>query len=159
MDSTLWYLVALCGVFILSFALWAMKFLLPNFRNCFVRHLKYPLLLHRGRHWDSITRLQGAFILLFLSLNLVIIFSPFAPLDWRQVQQRAAFASGINLIPLCLGGRMGPVVEAFNVHRSTYQLLHHWLGRTAIIDGLIHASIVLTLRPRPGMLVTSGWVV
>lgn len=159
MDSTLWYLIAFCGIFVISFALWALKFVLPNFRNRFVRHIKYPILLSRGKYWDSVTRLEGGFLLLFISLNMVIVFSPFTPLDWRQVERRAAFAAGINVIPVCLGARMGPVVEAFNIHRSTYRFLHHWIGRMAILDGIIHAVIVLSLRPRPGLLVTSGWVV
>jgi type IV secretory pathway TrbD component len=159
MDSTLWYLIAFCGIFTASLMLWALKFMFPNFRNYFVRHLKYPLLVSRGHYWDSITRLEAFFLLLFISLNIVIIFSPFAPLEWRMIERRAAIASGINIIPVCLGGRMGPVVEAFNIHRSTSRLLHHWIGRMAIIDGLIHAIVVLSLRPRPGTLVTSGWAV
>ena len=159
MDSTLWYLVAFCGIFTTAFSLWALKFIFPRFRNEFVRLVKYPLLFRRGRYWDSVTRLEAFFIVLFVSLNLIVIFSPLSPFDWRDVERRAAFASGINIMPICLGGRMGPIIAAFNIHRSTYRLLHHWIGRMAIIDGIIHASVVVTLRPRPGFLVTSGWTV
>lgn len=159
MDSTLWYLIAFGGVFVSSFSLWALKFLFPMFRNQFVRYVKYPVLVGRGRYWDSVTRLEACFLVLFISLNFFIIFSPFSPLDWRQIEKRAAFTSGINMIPVCLGSRMGPVMQAFNIHRSTHLLLHHWIGRMAIIGGLIHATIVLSLRPNLGPLVTSGWVV
>jgi hypothetical protein len=159
MDSTFWYLAAFCGIFVVSFCLWALKFLLPNFRNQFVRYVKYPLLISRCYYWDSVTRLEGIFLALFLSLNMVMVFSPFAPLDWRQVERRSAFAAGINLIPLCLGGRMGPVVQAFNIHRSTYLLFHHWIGRMAVIEGIIHAIITLSLRPVDQDTINSGWVV
>lgn len=159
MDSTLWYLCAFAGIFVLSFLIWALKFLAPNLRNRFVRHVKYPLCIKRARYWDSLTRLETGCVVLFVSINMIIVWSPFTTLDLRQVERRAAFAAAINMVPLCLGGRMGPVVEAFNVHRSTYRLLHHWIGRMAILDGLIHAAVVISLRPRPGLLVTSGWAV
>jgi hypothetical protein len=159
MESTLWYLIAICGIFAMSFLMWASKFIAPNFRSIFLRLLKYPLFINRGRYWDSVTRLEALFLALFVSLNLVLIFLPISDSYWRQVQRRAAFACGVNIIPLCLGGRMGPVVHAFNVHKSTYLLLHHWIGRAAIMDGLIHSFVVVSLRPRAGTLLTSGWVV
>jgi hypothetical protein len=159
MDSSLWYLIALAGIFVLSLSLWFLSSIIPNIHNSFTRHITYPLFLKRRRFWDSITRLQAFLIVFFLVANLIVIFAPFKDVDWRQVERRAAFTAGVNAIPLCLGGRMGPVVQMLNIHRSSYLLFHHWVGRIAVLEALSHALIVLLLRPHTGTLVTSGWVV
>ncbi|RKK69818.1 hypothetical protein BFJ69_g12395 [Fusarium oxysporum] len=123
-----------------------------------MRHVTYPLFLRRRRAWDSITRLQACLIFFLFAANLVVIFTPFNGIDWRQIERRAAFTAGVNAIPLCLGGRMGPVVQMLNIHRTSYLLFHHWVGRIAVLEALSHAIIVLLHRPKTGTLVTSGWV-
>ncbi|KAF5725131.1 nadph oxidase [Fusarium mundagurra] len=123
-----------------------------------MRHVTYPLFLRRRRAWDSVTRLQACLIFFFFAANLVVIFAPFNGIDWRQIERRAAFTAGVNAIPLCLGGRMGPVVQMLNIHRTSYLLFHHWVGRIAVLEALSHAIIVLLHRPKTGTLVTSGWV-
>ncbi|SCO07034.1 uncharacterized protein FFB20_12755 [Fusarium fujikuroi] len=158
MDSSLWYLIALAAIFFLSLALWLLSSIIPNIHNRFMRHVTYPLFLKRHRAWDSITRLQACLIFFFFVANLVVIFAPFKGVDWRQVERRAAFTAGVNAIPLCLGARMGPVVRMLNIHRTSYLLFHHWVGRIAVLEALSHAIIVLLHRPKTGTLVTSGWV-
>jgi hypothetical protein len=54
---------------------------------------------------------------------------------------------------------MGPVVQMLNIHRTSYLLFHHWVGRIAVLEAVSHAIIVLLHRPKTGTLVTSGWVV
>ncbi|EGU88835.1 hypothetical protein FOXB_00646, partial [Fusarium oxysporum f. sp. conglutinans Fo5176] len=159
MDSSLWYLIALAGIFFLSLILWLLSSIIPNLQNRFMRHVTYPLFLRRRRAWDSITRLQACLIFFFFAANLVVIFAPFNGVDWRQIERRAAFTAGVNAIPLCLGGRMGPVVQMLNIHRTSYLLFHHWVGRIAVLEAVSHAIIVLLHRPKTGTLVTSGWVV
>ncbi|KAF5254330.1 hypothetical protein FOXYS1_14413 [Fusarium oxysporum] len=158
MDSSLWYLIALAGIFFLSLILWLLSSIIPNLHNRFMRHVTYPLFLRRRRAWDSITRLQACLIFFFFAANLVVIFAPFNGVDWRQIERRAAFTAGVNAIPLCLGGRMGPVVQMLNIHRTSYLLFHHWVGRIAVLEAVSHAIIVLLHRPKTGTLVTSGWV-
>ncbi|KAG7425041.1 Ferric/cupric reductase transmembrane component 2 [Fusarium oxysporum f. sp. raphani] len=123
-----------------------------------MRHVAYPLFLRRRRAWDSITRLQACLIFFFFAANLVVIFAPFNGVDWRQIERRTAFTAGVNAIPLCLGGRMGPVVQMLNIHRTSYLLFHRWVGRIAVLEAVSHAIIVLLHRPKTGTLVTSGWV-
>lgn len=160
MESTLLYLVAFCIFCGLSFVLWTTKFIFPNVKNFFSRWLKYPLLIQRGRYWDSVTYLQASILAVFFILNLLIIFWPLVEaVDWRVVEKRCAFAAAVNIVPLCIGGRMGLLVRTFNIHRSTYQLFHHWTGRIAVFEGLAHAILVLCHRPKPGQLVLSGWIV
>ncbi|KAF4448265.1 hypothetical protein F53441_8299 [Fusarium austroafricanum] len=158
LESSQWYLIAFAGTFFLCLILWFSSSRIPNLYNRFMRHVTYPLFLNRQRSWDSITRLQACLIVLFFVANLMVIFSPFKGVDWKQVERRAAFTAGVNTIPLCLGGRMGPVVRMLNIHRSSYLLFHYWVGRIAALEAMTHALIVVLHRPRTGELVTSGWV-
>jgi hypothetical protein len=159
MESTWWYLIAFGGFGLVSFLLWGLKFFVPSLWSFYVRHIKLPLFVQRRRYWDSVTRLEAGLVLVFFLVNLAIILIPFISLDWRQIARRAAFAAGVNMIPLCLGGRMGTIVQTLNIHRSSYLLFHHWVGRIAIVEGLSHAVIMVALRPAPGERVLSGWIV
>ncbi|KAM5353325.1 hypothetical protein ACJZ2D_016774 [Fusarium nematophilum] len=158
MDSTLLYLFVFCGLFLLSFLLFVLGYFIPNLYNGFMRHATYPLVIRRRKVWDSVTRLELCLVILFFAVNVVVILTPFKGVDWRQIERRAAFAAGVNIIPLCLGGRMGHVVQTLNIHRSSYLLFHNWLGRIAILEAATHAIIVVCLRPTPGPLVTTGFI-
>ncbi|KAK4151067.1 hypothetical protein C8A00DRAFT_36296 [Chaetomidium leptoderma] len=59
------------------------------------------------------------------------------------IASSAALAASINLIPLLLGGRTSRVADVIGVSRPTYYVAHYWIGRTAIIEGLVHAAIRL----------------
>lgn len=163
MESTLWYPISFCIIFAICFILWILKHFLPDLQTRYLRHLKYPILIQRRRYWDSVTRFEALLLLLFLATNLVIILVPFnshtKSITWKQVERRCAFAACVNMVPLCLGGRMGPIVQALNIHRSSYLFFHHWIGRVAILEAVSHATIMLSLQPRPGALLTSGWAV
>ncbi len=50
-------------------------------------------------------------------------------------------AASINLIPLLLGGRTSRLADVIGLSRSSYYLAHHWIGRTAIVEALLHAVI------------------
>lgn len=65
----------------------------------------------------------------------------------------------INMVPLFLGGRTNPVADALGISIQSYYFAHNWIGRVAIVEALIHSVIVLTLRPRPGPIATSGIIV
>ncbi|KAF4468232.1 NADPH oxidase [Fusarium albosuccineum] len=158
LDSTFWYLIAFCGVFLLSLLLCILSFAFPNPHNGFMRHIAYPVIIRRRNSWDSVTRLEFCLIAILFGINVVVILIPFGGIDWRQIERRAAFTAGVNAIPLCLGGRMGPIVQALNIPRSSYLLFHTWVGRIAVLEAASHAVIVLCLRPRLGPLVTSGWI-
>ncbi|KAI0191362.1 hypothetical protein F4808DRAFT_465410 [Astrocystis sublimbata] len=55
----------------------------------------------------------------------------------------------INTTLLFLGGRTNPLADFLRVPLSTYYLSHHWVGRVAILEGLIHSGLMLT-RTRHG---------
>ncbi|GKU05314.1 unnamed protein product [Fusarium langsethiae] len=63
------------------------------------------------------------------------------------------------MIPLFLSGRSGPLFKVLNLHQRAYGNLQRFIGATAIIEAILHASIVLVLGPKPGLLATSGAIV
>lgn len=159
MDRISWYLIACCGLCLFIFLLWILKFRWPNLRNSFTKGFIYALLTKRGRYWDSFTRLEACLLLAFFLANIVMIFVPFAGIDLRQIEKRCASLAVVNMIPLFVVGRIGPVIEALNVHRSTWGHFHHWVGRFAVLEAMLHATIVLVLKPKSSSLVTSGYLV
>ncbi|KAL2193981.1 hypothetical protein P885DRAFT_63524 [Corynascus similis CBS 632.67] len=64
------------------------------------------------------------------------------------IASSAALAASINLIPLLLGGRTSRVADVIGVSRPTYYVAHYWIGRTAIVEGLVHAAIGSKAWPR-----------
>jgi hypothetical protein len=55
-----------------------------------------------------------------------------------EFTKRSGLVLIINLIPLSLGANINPIVSYCSVGLPTYAKLHRWLGRVAIIEGLIH---------------------
>ena len=138
------------------------KLFLRDVGSAFSRYLRYPLLVSRrsfSRYgsWISMTRLEALLVCLFLAANILVIFIPFRNLGWRKIEQRCAFVAAVNVIPLSIGGR--PLMRTLNISNASYTVFHHWVGRMAVFQAIVHACIVLAHRPRPGVLVTSGWMV
>ncbi|CAJ2505628.1 Uu.00g130220.m01.CDS01 [Anthostomella pinea] len=61
------------------------------------------------------------------------------------------------MAPLFLGGRTNPLADFLRVPLSTYYLCHHWVGRIAILEGLIHAAFSLR-RSRSDHVTISGYI-
>jgi hypothetical protein len=57
--------------------------------------------------------------------------------------KRSALICTINLIPLALGAQMNLIANRCGIRLSAYARIHRWLGRIAIIEGLIHAAASL----------------
>jgi hypothetical protein len=57
---------------------------------------------------------------------------------------RSAMVCTINLIPLALGARMNIIASRCGIKLSTYSRAHRWLGRVAIIEGLIHVAVAMS---------------
>ena len=129
MDRVHWYLVACCGLCLFTFVSWFLKLLWPNIVNRCRKFLLYSLAIHRGRYWDSMTRLEASLLLLIILANIALIFAPFSSPDWRQIERTSASLSVFNAIPLWIGGRKGRIIRALNVHESAQGNFHHWVGR------------------------------
>jgi hypothetical protein len=135
--------------------------LVPNVRTFFVRNLGYAVVFRRRKYWDSVSRSELFLLTTFAAVNIIMIFLflPLESFNWQQVGKRSAFAATVNVIPVSLGGRLGPIVQTLNIHRSSYLLFHHWIGRIAIIQAAIHTAIMIAIQPSVGQRALSGWVV
>ena len=105
-----------------------------------------------------VTRLEFLVFILYLAANIV-------PFIWwvrgrEEISRTMAMMAAINSIPLSLGGRTNPVASMIGVPLSTYYLAHHWIGRVAIIEGLVHTGIIM-IDPLPSnyLFIVSGYLV
>ncbi|KAI3326510.1 hypothetical protein HD806DRAFT_520363 [Xylariaceae sp. AK1471] len=114
----------------------------PRLVVCFARYVRYPLFMRRSDNRMSITRLELLVFIIYLASNTVLLTL------WNRgvedVQRRTALLAIINTTLLFLGGRTNPLANFLRVPLSTYYLSHHWVGRVAILEGLIHSAFMLT---------------
>lgn len=159
MEPVYWYLIGCLALSFLMFVLWLLSLYVPNLRNRFKKTLTYSLLIRRKRYWDGVTRLEAGLFFIFALANAALIAFPVDGLDLRRVESRSAFMTVINMIPLFLYGRAGPLFKVLNADRRTYANFHRFMGVTALVEAILHASIVLVLKPKPGLLSMSGAIV
>ncbi|KAH7111270.1 ferric reductase transmembrane component 3 [Dendryphion nanum] len=60
--------------------------------------------------------------------------------------KRSGLISIINIMPLSLGANMNLIVSRCGISLPTYAKLHQWLGRVAIVEGLIHVAVAVSYR-------------
>ncbi|PNH43783.1 hypothetical protein VD0004_g3782 [Verticillium dahliae] len=107
----------------------------------YAQHLAYPLLVRR-QHWTGATRWEALAVLLYAGVNIALLLYPFSALPTlREVERRAGVAALVNLVPLSIVIRTNVLTSLCNVPLA-----------------LLHAFVVLALRPRPGAVVTSGYI-
>jgi hypothetical protein len=106
-------------------------------RYFLLRFLLNNLLLRR-RYWGSVTFLQGILIGFYIGGNGYAMWA-----GWKDLISRSGLLASINLVPLFLGGRTNLLAEFLGVSLQSYYLMHHWVGRVAILQGLVHALLVI----------------
>ena len=52
----------------------------------------------------------------------------------------------INLTPLLLRAQMNLITSRCRIRLSAYARIHRWLGRVAIVKGLIYTAAAISLR-------------
>ncbi|KAK1980492.1 hypothetical protein LZ30DRAFT_723014 [Colletotrichum cereale] len=62
------------------------------------------------------------------------------------------------MTPLFLGGKPNLLVDLVGVHLPGHQLIHHWIGRVAILEALLHAALSMG-RSSSSQLKVSGYIV
>ncbi|KAF7894689.1 uncharacterized protein EAF01_010139 [Botrytis porri] len=58
---------------------------------------------------------------------------------------QAGLLSTINLIPLGLGGHMNIVADSFGLNPESFNCMHRWIGRVAVIEGVFHTILGIAL--------------
>lgn len=160
MDAVQYYIIVFFGTLAVigAYRSWLLIMRLTSRLLAFIftRYMQYPLLVRR-RQWASVTRLQASFLAVYFAGNSLFLWLRVHNL--RAFEQRAALMAVANAVPLFLGGRTNPLADLLGVSLQSYYLAHHWVGRVMIVEALLHAILVMALRPRAGPLVSSGFVV
>ena len=121
----------------------------------FERFVRYPLIV-KGDYWTSVTRLELLLFVAFLACNVFALV--FRLSGARDLEQRAAIVCAINITPLFLNGKPNPLIDLVGVPLPVYHLVHHWVGRVAIIEGLLHGALTIG-RSGGSQLQVSGCIV
>ncbi|KAI9886475.1 MAG: hypothetical protein M1823_001725 [Watsoniomyces obsoletus] len=107
-----------------------------------LKHVFYPVLFKRRNGCDSITRLQALIILIYVAANGVAMGVGIRSAS--QLQSRASTLAIVNLVPLFFGGRMNIWIDHLGMSLQSYYLVHHWMGRAVVVQGLVHAGLAIS---------------
>ncbi|KAH9883637.1 putative FAD binding protein [Xylariomycetidae sp. FL2044] len=96
----------------------------------------------------SIGTLPSRLHFLILGLYLISNFVYMFYIDWEQknryalaaeIRGRSGTLSVVSMVPLIImAGRNNPLIGLLRVSFDTYNLLHRWMGRMAVLEALIH---------------------
>lgn len=154
LDANLLYIISLFGCILVSITLLIAKLYISSPQSAFVKHVLYPLATpHTG-----ITRMEVLVFIVILSGNIIVILLPNFFSGWREIQRRAALVAVVNLVPLSLGGR-GVLIDGLNMPRHWQRSLHIIIGILVFFEALSHIIIAIALKPKPGLLGKSGYIV
>lgn len=134
MDTIQWYAVALAAIAALSLSFYttrvSIRFLRTYTTYHFLKHVFYPRV---HKHLGGITRYHALLILTLLVGNVLCLTT-----DRTKIVQRTGRLTIVNLVPLSLGSHMNSIVSSCGLGYESYNAIHRWLGRVAVIEGLIH---------------------
>jgi hypothetical protein len=137
------YAVSIAGIFAVLLIRWASRFAIPyvpHVRSWTLSYIIYPLLIHR-RKWTSITYIQAALLGAYVIANRVCM--GLGVHGTSNLMLRSGMMASVNLIPLFLSGWTNFLANSFGIPLHTYYLAHHWVGRMAVTQGLLHAGLAI----------------
>ncbi|XTI90841.1 hypothetical protein V2W45_1241668, partial [Cenococcum geophilum] len=109
----------------------------------FYKYVFY-LQIHRYlRGSGKIILFNAVLILAFLVAN--ILYITVRVKDISGLIRRSRLMSTINLTPLSLGAQINLITSRYGIRLSTYAQIHRWLGRVAIVKGLIYTAAAISL--------------
>jgi hypothetical protein len=100
-----------------------------------------------------ITLPEFLLLVLYFGANVFALF-----LGRVKLASTAAMLAIINATPLFLDGRTIRLADFAGIQLSTYYVFHHFIGRIAIAEGLLHSGLVLH-RSRLDQTTASGYIV
>ncbi|KAF2727578.1 hypothetical protein EJ04DRAFT_594415 [Polyplosphaeria fusca] len=101
------------------------------------KRLLYSLVLRRRKGTSEITVSSFLGVAVIVAANVTA--STIKLRDRTEFAKRCGTLFLINLVPLYLGGRSSIIVDRIlRVPCSQYLLLHKWLGRICVIQGIVH---------------------
>ncbi len=111
------------------------------------KHVFYPALFERRNNgFDTVTRLHALIILTYIVANGILLgIRTHSAADLRS---RASTLAMINMIPLFFGGRMNFWIDYLGIRLRTYYLMHRWVGRMVVLQGLLHTGLAISASSR-----------
>jgi hypothetical protein len=145
MDTTKWYAVAFAAITALSITFYILGISIGFLRTYttyhFLKHVFYP---HVHKYVKGSTRFDALLIIAFLAGNVLCL--TLGMHDQAELMQRTGLLSTVNLVPLALGSHMNSVVSRCGLGFEAYHSIHRWIGRVAVIEGVIH--VILAVVPQ-----------
>ena len=158
------YAVSIAGTMALLFGWWVSRrgSSYPRLRHWALSFIVYPLLpsmsrilspvfpcLKRRRQWTSVTYIELLLLGVFVLVNGFCLGFGIDSLDRRgrsALMRRSGLLSSVNTVMLFPGGRTNVVIDAFGIPLHTYYLAHHWIGRIAVTQALLHTGLAISQR-------------
>ena len=159
MDITQWYAIALGGLvalYVISFSLltiskkigprakFQFKQIGTDAKRQFLKHLYYPQIPKALRGSEKTTRFDLLLTIIFLIG--IVCSTTIRVHDTAGLRRRSGMISIINLIPLSGGAHMNFLANACGIRLDVYGRIHRWLGRIAVVEGLVHVIAAVSLQ-------------
>ncbi|EUC39943.1 hypothetical protein COCMIDRAFT_41639 [Bipolaris oryzae ATCC 44560] len=151
MQTSLVYAVALASAFGLLLIWKALRFLETPARRrlcSFLRkRLIYTTFYRRRIGSDNVSVLTFLKIVIYFAANIAACALDVG--NREELANRCGSLFIINLVPLLLGGRTSLLGDRLiRLHPSQSSLIHRWVGRVCIAEGLVHGVLHAMLGPR-----------
>ena len=140
MDIIQWYAVALAAIAALSIVFYlfgiSVGFLRTYVTYHFLKHVFYPQV---HKYIGGSTRFHVLLVIALIVGNVLCLLT----VGTNGLMQRTGLLSTVNLVPLALGSHMNSVVSCCGLGSEAYIAIHRWIGRVAVIEGVIHVILAV----------------
>ena len=136
MDIIQWYAAALSIIFYnLGISI---GFLRTYATYHFLKCVFYPRV---HKYIRGTTRYHALLVIALLVGNVLCL--TLGTHDRTEILQRTGLLSTVNLVPLALGSHMNSVVSCCGLGYEAYSAIHRWIGRVAVVEGVIHVILAV----------------
>jgi hypothetical protein len=109
----------------------------------------YTLVWSRPRGSSDVSVLAAVACFFFLVGN-IILGSVVVVQGQAELSLLVARLCMLNLVILFLGGRTSLILDKiFRLSMTEYYLMHRWIGRISIAEGILHGILVIVRRRSP----------
>lgn len=146
-NKSQWYAIIIATITSFLIGYFLLKTIIEFFNDKVLFYIRKHLLyrrFHVYRRASSTTSwFQSLIICTFVLGNAVNLF--LRANSRVDLMHQAGLLSIINLIPLGLGGHMNLVADSCGLDPESFNCMHRWIARVAVIEGLFHAILGITL--------------
>jgi hypothetical protein len=145
MNVIQWYAVALAAIAALSIVFYVFGILIGILRTYatyhFLKHVFYPRVY---KYVGGTTRYHALLVIALLVGNVLCL--TIGTHNRKEIMQRTGLLSTVNLVPLAFGSHMNSIVSCCRLRYEAYSAIHRWIGRVAMIEGVIYAILAVVLQ-------------